>query len=251
MKGDESRMAKVVALLAFRDEAAYLPGFFAHLRDYVSEFIVLDDDSADSSLEIARSEPRTHVLRRESGRSFPDHFFEVDNRRTLLAAAHEHQAEWVLCCDADERHEQTFLEQLHDLTGGSREAFALRVRDLWDGCDQYRVDGFWGHKAKFVLFPSDAFTDYYASHALHTRWVPPGIPCRDENTLDFNLYHLLSLRREDRLRRLEKFKAIDPESKYQPKIGYDYLGDERGMRLEKIPPGRGFAILSEDSRLCP
>jgi glycosyltransferase involved in cell wall biosynthesis len=242
-------MVKVVALLAFRDEELYLPGFFAHLRNYVSEFIVLDDNSADRSAEIARSQPDAHVLTRKTDAPPPDHYFEVDNRRALLNAALARGAGWVLCGDADERHEKRFLEELPTLTHGHGEAYALRVRDLWDGGDQYRVDGWWRWKAKFVLFPCAPFAEYHPSHALHTSWVPPNIRCPDENVLDYNLYHLLSLRRRDRRGRLEKFKAIDPDSRYQPKIGYDYLADEAGVRLERIPPGRGFEILPEDSHL--
>ncbi|HYO62420.1 MAG TPA: glycosyltransferase family 2 protein [Pyrinomonadaceae bacterium] len=242
-------MVKVVALLAFRDEEAYLPGFFAHLRHYVSEFIVLDDNSADRSADIARAQPRTLLLTRRDDAPHPDHYFEVDNRRALLSAALERGADWVLCCDADERHERRFLEELPSLARGRGEAYALRVRDLWDGGDQYRVDSWWGEKAKFVLFPSAPFADYHPSHALHTSWVPPGVRCPDENILDYNLYHLLSLRRPERLGRLAKFKAIDPDSRYQPRIGYDYLADEDGITLEKIPPGREFEILPEDAPL--
>lgn len=241
---------KVVALLAFRDEESYLPGFFAHLRDHVAEFIVFDDNSRDESLAIAQSQPRTHVLKRQANGSSPDHYFEVDNRRALLETALERNAEWVLCCDADERHEQMFLTELQDIIADAKEPLALHVRDLWNSCDQYRNDGFWRHKSKFILFPLTPFTDYYPSHALHTKWVPPNLPCRDENILNYNLYHLLSLRNADRVRRLEKFKEIDPESIYQPGIGYDYLTDENGLALEKIPSGRGFEILSEDSHLC-
>jgi glycosyltransferase involved in cell wall biosynthesis len=243
-------MTKVVALLAFRDEESYLSGFFAHLRNYVDEFIVLDDDSQDRSLEIAQSQANTHVLMRETSGSFPDHYFEVDNHRLLLETALARNAEWVLCCDADERHEKRFLDQVQTIVSGSKEVFALRVRDLWDSCSQYRVDGFWAHKAKFVLFPLVPFVDYYPSYALHTKWVPPNIPCRDENVLDFNLYHLLSIRREDRLKRLTKFRTVDPENKYQPKIGYEYLGDETGLKLDKVAAGREFEVLLEDAHLC-
>jgi hypothetical protein len=191
------------------------------------------------------------VLKREASESFPDHYFEVDNRRTLLEAALERKIEWVLCCDADERHEQRFLLDLQDILAEAREALALHVRDLWDGCDQYRIDGLWRHKSKFVLFPLTPFTDYYPSHALHTKWAPPSVPCRDENILNYNLYHLVSLSKANRLKRLEKFKQIDPGNIYQPKIGYDYLTNESRLELEKIPTGRGFEILLEDSHLCP
>ncbi len=242
-------MTKVVALLAFRDEESYLPGFFAHLREYVAEFIVLDDGSQDRSLEIAQSQPDTRALSHESDESFPDHYFEVDNRRLLLEAAFEHRADWVLCCDADERHEKTFLEKLQTIVSGTQEPIGLRVRDLWNSCYQYRVDGFWAHKAKFVLFPLRPFDDYYPSHTLHTKWVPPNLPCRDENVLDFNLYHLLSVREHDRLQRLAKFRTIDPKNIYQPKIGYEYLGDESGLRLERVPAGKEFEVVAEDAHL--
>ena len=244
-----TQSVKVAALLAFRDEASCLPGFFAHLRDYVAEFIVFDDSSRDESFAIAQRQPRTHVLRRETSESFPDHYFEVDNRLALLQAAIERKIDWVLCCDADERHEQKFLRDLPQIIAAYREPLGLRVRDLWDRCDQYRVDGFWRNKAKFILFPVTPIADYYPSHALHTRWVPPGLQCREENILDYNLYHLVSLRKTNRHARLEKFKEIDPGNIYQPKIGYDYLADETSLEVEKIPSGRGFEILPEDAEL--
>jgi glycosyltransferase involved in cell wall biosynthesis len=242
-------MPKIIALLAFRNEEKYLPGFFAHLRNYVSEFIVLDDNSNDRSLEIAQSQPRTTTITRKSEESHPDHFFEVDNRRTLLEKALTHEADWVLCCDADERYEMPFLEQLSSITGHRRVAYALRVRDLWDSNAHYRVDGLWGGKLKFVLFPATPFSDYYPSHTLHTRWPPPDIPCRRKNFLDYNIYHLLSLRREDRIARLQKFKAIDPDCRYQPKIGYDYLIDETNIAVQRIAPEHRFQLLAEDAHL--
>jgi glycosyltransferase involved in cell wall biosynthesis len=242
-------MQRITALLACRNEERYLPGFFAHLQPYVSEFIVCDDGSTDRSLEIARAQPKTHVFARTHSEPHPPHYFEVDNRRTLLLAALERKAEWVLCCDADERHERRFLEQLQEIIAHRRDALALKVRDLWDSIDTYRTDGFWADKAKYVLFPATPFETYYPSHALHTRWVPPHIECLPENILDFNIYHLVSLRREARLARLQKFKRIDPESAYQPGIGYDYLADEIDLVTEKIPAGREFELLAEDRHL--
>jgi glycosyltransferase involved in cell wall biosynthesis len=242
-------MPKITALLAFRDEERYLPGFFAHLQPYVSDFIVFDDGSTDRSAEIARAQPRTEVLSRTHEQTYPPHHFEVDNRRALLDAALEREAEWVLCCDADERSELNFLRQLQEITAGQQCAYALRVRDLWDSVNAYRVDGYWGDKAKYVLFPLTRFTTYYPSHALHSRWVPQHVECRPENILDFNLYHLVSLRREARVARMHKFKRIDPESLYQSRIGYDYLADEDGLVTEKIPPGKEFELLPQDRHL--
>ena len=242
-------MSKIIALLAFCNEENYLPGFFAHLRDYVSEFIVLDDNSTDRSAEIARAESNTTLLTVGTREPHPEHFYEVDNRRNILETALARSADWALACDADERYEKRFLESLPILTRKVKCAYALRVRDLWDSKDHYRIDGVWEAKVKFVLFPVLPFTDYYPSHTLHTKWPAPNIPCSDENILDFNLYHLISLRRADRLARLRKFKTIDPESRYQRWLGYDYLADENGLKVAEIPSGREFQMVPEDAHL--
>lgn len=242
-------MPEIMALLAFRNEECYLPAFFSHLRPYVSQFIVFDDNSSDSSAEIALSQQNTRVLNRKFDKPSPPHYYEVDNRRALLEAALAADAQWLLCCDADERYEKRFLEDLQRLTSEHQVAYGVRVRDLWNSENYYRVDSYWGNKAKFVLFPATPFTDYYPSHSLHSRWMPPNLECRAENILDYNLYHLASLCHENRIKRAEKFKTIDPDSKYQPRIGYDYLTDETALQLEKVPPGREFEIGVEDRRL--
>ena len=43
----------------------------------------------------------------------------------------------------------------------------------------------------------------------------------------------------DREARKQKFKRLDPESRWQS-IGYDYLTDETGLTLEPVPEVRDF-----------
>ena len=58
--------------------------------------------------------------------------------------------------------------------------------------------------------------------------------------IDLRLYHLKSIRREDRLRRRDFYNAIDPHRRYQPE-GYDYLALEPDdMLVEAIAPGREY-----------
>ena len=44
---------------------------------------------------------------------------------------------------------------------------------------------------------------------------------------------------ERRQARADLYNHLDPDGSMQ-KIGYDYLADETGAVLEKIPPGREF-----------
>ena len=45
----------------------------------------------------------------------------------------------------------------------------------------------------------------------------------------WRIYHLRSLRPEDRAARRDRYKALDPGAVWQPGIGYDYLADESGF----------------------
>ena len=47
------------------------------------------------------------------------------------------------------------------------------------------------------------------------------------------------IRREDRLARRRRYELADPEARWQ-RVGYAYLTDERGVRLKKIDPRRGY-----------
>ncbi len=50
------------------------------------------------------------------------------------------------------------------------------------------------------------------------------------------------IRAEDRQARIEHYRRIDPEAKFQ-EIGYDYLVDEEGLELSTFEPGRDYVPL--------
>jgi Glycosyl transferase family 2 len=234
---------QVVAVIAIRNEERYLAGYFKHVRDFVDGFVVFDDNSTDSSLSIVRAEPKVLALLRRISPS-PPHYFEIDNRKSLLAKALELEASWVLCCDADERFERAFLKNLRNLTGGKSEqpVMALRLRALWNSPNQYRVDGIYADRHKYVLFRCPSVENYHAPHSLHAPWYPPSLNAKKcKRILDYNLYHLKSIRTEDRLTRYEKFRTIDPDARAQAE-GYEHLVDEVGRVCERIPKGKEYDL---------
>jgi hypothetical protein len=226
---------KIFALIAFRDEERYLPGLLSHLRDFVDGFIGFDDCSVDSSFEIASHEPKMIGLFQRKVAS-PDHLFEVQNREALLRAAYRHGADWVLCCDADERFETRFLEQLRILcTNPPAVVMGMRLLALWENLDTYRI----GNAFKYVLFPAKDPKPYYQRGLLHQQWYPPELDTARKQILDFHVYHLGSLTSKDRLERYNKFERIDPAHVQQPQ-GYKNLIDESGLQLARITPDRSF-----------
>lgn len=225
---------RILALIAFRDEERHLPGLFSHLRDYVDGFIAFNDCSVDKSRDIAEREPKM-VRLFERHVSSPDHRFEIENRYALLASAQEEGAQWVLCCDADERFETRFLEGLRGLMQNPPATIiGLRLVAVWENLKQYRV----GKSFKFVLFPSTHPEPYYAPGALHQPWFPPHLR-GPQKILDHYLYHLGSITREERMARYEKFNRIDPDHRHQPQ-GYNHLIDEANLVLAAISQERAF-----------
>ncbi len=164
----------------------------------------------------------------------------------LIKAGRRHGTNWFLCVDADERLEQRFTTDigrvLEDAERRGIEAYTLRLRELWNDRHHYRQDGIWGRKARYRLFRNDPRHVKFDPRALHRYWMPLEIVARLATVgagLPYNLYHLRMVRHEDRLGRHQRYRALDPDNRFQPE-GYDYLVDETGMELASIPVERDF-----------
>jgi hypothetical protein len=165
---------------------------------------------------------------------------EVGNHRRLVSAALHHRADWLLCVDADERLEWDFRRRTERvirrgcLLGFS--AFAVRIRELWGSTATYRADGIWGTKRHAKLFRgrADHVFDPRPLHGLKA-------PLQARVALaDLEVYHLRMIQPEDRWLRRQRYERLDPEARWQPRLGYAYLTDERGLVLRPASPGRRF-----------
>lgn len=221
----------------------HVPGLLANVAPQVDGVVAIDDGSSDGTAELLASRPEVvELIRRPADRPQWD---EVANHRLLVDAAVRRGAEWAICIDGDERLEREFRERAERVIHrGSRLGFsAYRVRffELWETPAEYRVDGIWGRKSAARLFRvrSDHAFDARPLHAnkapLQARRLGRRLPLAD-----LNLYHLGMLRRDDRLDRRRRYELADPDARWQPRVGYDYLTDERGLRLRAVPPARAF-----------
>lgn len=237
----------LVAIIHFRDEAAYLPGFLESVAPEVDGLVALDHGSSDGSRAIVEREPK--LLELVDPPRVVEGLDEPLLKRTLTTAALAHRPRWLLGIDADERLEVGFRERADAVTAGAApdtDAFYVRWLELWDRPDRYRADGLWGQKEKAALFR--ARDDHlFDERPLHTLWAPlnrhgplePGRMSLDLPHTDLLIYHLRMLGEADRRARRERYEAIDPERRWQP-IGYEYLTDTSGLRLEPLPAGRGY-----------
>ncbi len=232
----------MLALLQVRDEAGRLPGWLANVVPHVDGVIALDDGSADGSADVLAARPEVlEVIRVPAERPEWD---EVGNHRRLVEAGVRHGADWLLSLDADERLERDFRARAERVIRRGRllglPAYALRLHDLWGSADRYRADGVWGNRWVARLFRARPGQEL-DRRALHARKVPASPRWMRGRVphADLRIYHLRMIRPEDRQARRERYERLDPNCRWQPE-GYSYLTDETGLRLEPVPPDRGF-----------
>ncbi|RDE09536.1 glycosyltransferase family 2 protein [Pelagibacterium lacus] len=233
----------IIALLQARNEERYLPGWLDNIAPAVDAIIAIDDGSADATPDLLAAHPKViELMRRPVGEPWRERHNHID----LIKAGRRHGADWFLCIDADERVELRFQRQLPLLVAEAEqrgvEAFALRLREMWNDDRHYRVDGVWGTKARYRLFRNDPAHTKFDPRQLHRYWMPLEIVMRLGQVganLPFAIYHLRMIALADRQARVERYKALDPTSQFQ-REGYDYLVDETGIELAAIAPDADF-----------
>ena len=235
----------LLALLQFRDERSYLEGWLANVPPQVDGFLALDDDSRDGSAEMVAAHAKCMALLRRE-RPPEGGFDEVGNHALLHAAAARYPGSWFVAVDADERLERRFRRraerEIRRLEWAGIGAASVRIAELWDRPDRFRVDGRWGEKRHARLFAYRR-APRLDPRPLHGHWAP--LDARVESgyaEADLIIYHLAMLRRADREARRRRWEERDPRHENQP-IGYAHLTDERGLELAPLPRGREYRPL--------
>ncbi len=235
---------RIVCVLQLRNEAYYLEGCLAHLRDHVDGIIALDDGSTDGTAAILAREPKLIDIIVNT----PQHehvWRERENKQRLLERAREIGMDWVLCCDADERFETAFLTSLRKIANsfpiGDATCISVALKELWNSPHHYRVDGIWGRKFRARFFRLPETIGFEQDQDYHGQWYPDHLRRHGRMfRIDRNLYHLKTIHLADRLKRRDFYKQLDPERRFQP-MGYDYLAEEGDeLRLETIRSGREY-----------
>jgi hypothetical protein len=207
-------MPRLIALFSYRFDAALVPDLLSNLTG-IADAIIYHDDRHNHA----------------------PWYNEGEVRGSLIARARDLGAEWALGIDPDERLEVSSAIVIREvLNHRDKAVYGFRLREMWHP-DYYRIDGIWGRKRQYRLFPLLPNQEFQ-SLPVHSPWMPVR-PCCDVLNLDLNIYHLKMIDPESRARRRDLYKSLDPERRIQG-IGYDYLTDESGLILERIPAGREF-----------
>ncbi len=232
----------IFLIVQFYNEIERMPDFFANVLPHVDGIIGLNDGSSDGSSEYFSAQPKVLTVIHNPIRN-PHRWDEPNNRRALIQATHQYQPDWLLALDMDERVEVNFRQKVErsvriaDFLGTPKIAFDLL--ELWDSEYIYRVDGIWGKKRRTRLFRWTP-DHQIAEVALHGPWTSVFHHFKKKSYQSrLRIYHLGTLTEADRIKRIAKYKRLDPTNQYQS-IGYDYLNNKQGLRIKHIERERHF-----------
>lgn len=209
--------AMVVAAFSFRYDAHLVPDLLRNISDSIHGYVCWDDRVAEHKDAVTD---------------------EAVRQRALFEAARTMGADWLFAVDPDERFEDRLSTLMGPMTNEYGPiAWSFDCREMFDA-QHYRVDGLWGMRRRVRLFPC-RFGMEPDDKTLHGQWTRNALklPIRHSGV---SFYHLrMASARRRTLRRMQ-YAILDPQRLAQA-VGYDYLDDERGQKLQAIAPARAYS----------
>lgn len=156
----------------------------------------------------------------------------------LVAAPHLET--WIWCLDADEIFDPRFDRDMAEkMMAGKDVAWYFWCLNLWNDPDHVRLDMSFPNIRFYRLMPELGL--HFESQALHCGLAPKyAYRYGSQSALWFKHYGLM--RREDRLRKIERYDKYDPKAVFIGRSWYDGLRNERARA---VPFAEAVARLPE------
>lgn len=253
---------KVAVMMRVKNEARWIDRVIKSVVPLAGENIfVMDDESTDDTLEIAKA-AGVNVYRDPFAGQPLD---ETRDKDWLLAQVRDAcNPDWVLCIDGDEELEHGGADKILSVLRSNPdvEVFSMRFLFLWNSPAEVRVDGRYSSLVRESLFrPVDGvhFRSYYEVKDQTDAKDPrchvglhcgnaPGAQTLRSRSLPVYFLHYGYMLREDRIRKYNWYRSIDPDNPWEDGYRHMVLGDlpelpadltlPHGgpLRLVKLPP---------------
>jgi len=221
---------EVLGLIQVRNGEGRLPRALRSLSEACDAIIGLDDGSSDGTYEVLRSFPKVVLVIRRARTPTPWCHPENETRNLLLRAADVRRPAYCVSLDDDEEFENPGMVRDLLLKLGPP-GVRFGVAFMWDSPDTVLTRPLGGGPR---LVRARAFRwhpgSVVKSAKLHCGSVPYGNGYWDLPQV--RILHWGTLRREDRVRKLEMYARMDPGGRIQ---GYPYFYLTGKGVFEKVP----------------
>ncbi len=217
--GELSKKYNCIVFTQAYNEQRHASAFLENIRSYSDGVVVLDDGSTDGTGELFMGDQVVIHLRRPVNSMFND----FNNRNLLMELGVVLNTRWLLFLDLDERLDTSGIPAFKWLTKLPGLDFVrFRYVHLWDSPDQFRTD--YPHSEQGVQYRLKMIRRKDAMLISDPRRMHFELkPYRSEREMRSHLLvlHLGSLLKEDRQRRYNVYKSLDPDNQCQS--SYEHL----------------------------
>lgn len=217
-------MSGIVAALRVKNEERWIERVLRSV-EWCDEIFLFDDDSDDSTAEIADDCGATVIPT-----PFDD-FNEARDKEHLVSEIAEsyNPQTWILMIDGDEVLEARGEWKIRHCISSNygMPAFRLRILYLWNSEKTIRMDGVYGkffRPSLFRLGTDHRFLISGATGNLHCSNIPACYFNKTGNC-EARILHLGYMLKEDRIRKWKYYNSLDPRNRGE---GYDPAHPERG-----------------------
>lgn len=175
---------------------------------------------------------------------------QPDIKTTLLEKASEYNPDWIIALDSDECFSPTFTRAEAEKLASTEEiAWYFLVVNLYNDDKHFAhssgIQRFWN--IRFYAYRPDLGLQFLRK-ALHCGLGPP-IAYKYGWYAPFYLLHYGLMKKEDRMRKVERYQKYDPNKRYKAGAYYDELGQE--LKMIPFDPEGLLAKLRESPECKP
>ncbi|MDP4109795.1 MAG: glycosyl transferase, partial [Bacillota bacterium] len=200
----------------------------------IDEAVIIDDCSFDDTAEICENMLpgiKKHIIRNEA----PMFGNEIDLRKKQWEETIKLNPDWILSIDADEIFEDAFYKNVKNMINQKEhDVILFRLYDMWDE-KHFREDKYWAaHRSfrPFLLRFQPDFPYEWRETPLHCGRFPANILMLPSCASKFRVKHYGWAKEEDRRRKYENYKKLDPDAIYGDRNQYESILDEKPKLLE-------------------
>lgn len=221
--------AKLTLSMIMKNEANnYLRTVLESHKHYIDEAVIIDDGSTDDSVEICKEIlkgiPLKIIINDKS--EFSN---EVILRKKQWEETIKTNPDWILNLDADEIFEDKFRFEIQDLIENQDvQVYYFRLYDFWNETS-YRDDKYWCahyYYRPFLVRYNKNFVYTWHEVPQHCGRFPKNILELPGKCSELRLKHYGWAKYENRLKKYDRYKALDPNALYGWKEQYESILDK-------------------------
>ena len=203
-----------VSMIVHNEADRYLARVLEAAKKYASNFVIIDDASTDNTVEVCEKLLKgvKHNIIKNKVSMFKN---EYKLRTLQWKETIKENPDWIMFLDADEEFEEEFNEKyMYLLKNKNIDAYQFRLYDMWNE-NEYRYDELWNPNVyrPFLIRYQPKYKYKFKHTNQHCGRLPYNALNLEVANSIYRVKHYGWMNENDRKRKYDRYKELDPEGK--------------------------------------